>query len=69
MNIPLMTMRKQRGLTQAKLGERAGLEYGPVAIRLIEIHDWVPPMRARHRIAKILHVPEDALFGDALRSR
>lgn len=65
MNSHVMVARKERGLSQTALGQKAKVYRW--AIGLIETGDWVPPKSVRMRIAKVLHSSEDALFGEALR--
>lgn len=68
-NAAVMAQRKRRGLTQKQLATKARLGLNHIDIVRIERYGWVPPELVRRRLAEVLGVAEDVLFGQAAATR
>jgi len=54
-------LRKERGITQKKLGERIGVSEGTIS--KYESNDSIPPLETLCRIARLFNISMDTLCG------
>lgn len=62
-NTAVLAQRIRRGLTQKQLATKAKIGLNHIDIVRIERYGWIPPELVRRRLARVLGVTQEALFG------